>query len=227
MKNLIRVVITISILNFPVAGQKVLQQENWKYVAGKENIKVYNRPVSNSKIKALKAEMILDASALEVVELIMDVAAAKRWVCHTKSCELIRKVSENELYYYTEVSLPWPLDNRDFVAHIKVSEDPVTKIVTVDAPAVPGWVAKKKGIVRVDHSIGLWKIQPISAKKAKVEYVLQVDPGGAIPAHVVNMFASQGPIETFINMKKELNLRSLKRAENGNISPVNNAPTRH
>ena len=213
MKNLI-VVICILPIAFGVALGQADGLPQWKYVSGKDDIKVYSRAVSNSKIKALRAECILDATTQEVIDLLLDIPAAAKWVCHAKSCVLLRKVSDRELYYYTEVSLPWPIDNRDFVTHLKIAEDPLTKTVTVDAPAVPGFVNEKKGKVRVHHSIGTWKIIPAGNQKVKVEYILQVDPGGLIPAHIVNMFATQAPIETFVNMKKELLIRRGKRANN-------------
>jgi hypothetical protein len=179
-------------------------QAEWKRVAMRDGIKVYAKTVSDSKIKAMKAECVLDAGTEEVIALLMDVSAAEKWVCHTKSCTLIRKISDTELLYHTEVSLPWPLDNRDFVTHLKVSRNTATGIVTVDAPAVPGILAERQGVVRVSHSVNRWIIKPLPNGKTWVEYTLQVEPGGHIPAHVVNMFACHAPIETFQRMRRAI-----------------------
>lgn len=182
-------------------------QHEWKYVAGREGIRVYAKSLPHSKVKAMKAECALDARVNEVITLLMDVQAAEKWVCHTKSCRLVRSVSENELFYHTEVNLPWPLDNRDFVTHLKVIRDPESEVVKVDAPAVPGMVPVRSGVVRINRSLNQWVIRPLPGNKVWVEYTLQVDPGGHIPAHVVNMFACRAPIETFQNMRRELKLR--------------------
>lgn len=179
-------------------------QSDWKFTTEKDGIKVYSKTVPESKVKALKVECIINASAAQLVALLLDVKAAERWVSHTKSCSLIRKVSDAELYYYSEVNLPWPLENRDFVAHVQVSQHPVTKVVTVNAPAIPGVISPKKGIVRVSQSKGLWYITPLDKERVKVSYSLQVDPGGIIPAWAVNSLAAQGPLESFQNMRKEL-----------------------
>lgn len=185
-------------------------QAEWKRVAGHDGIKVYAKAVPDSKIKAMKAECALDASVDEVVALLLDVKAAERWVCHTKSCNLIKRISDTELYYHTEVSLPWPLDNRDFVTHLKVIKHEKTDAVTVEAPAVPGILPVRDGIVRIGTSLNRWLIRPLPNGKVWVEYMLQVDPGGHIPAHVVNMFACRAPIETFLNMRKVLRERARK-----------------
>ena len=154
----------------------------------------------------------MKASNSQLVALLLDVSSAEKWVYHTKSATLLKKVSASELFYYSEISLPWPVDNRDFVAHVKVTQDPVTKVVTVNAPAVPGWVEDKKGIVRINQSKGYWVISPAEKGNIRLEYTLQVDPGGDIPAWAVNMFAAQGPIETFKNMRRELESAKYKNA---------------
>jgi ribosome-associated toxin RatA of RatAB toxin-antitoxin module len=184
---------------FPVTAQS-----DWRFTTEKDGIKVYSKTVSESKVKALKVECIINASAAQLVALLLDVKAAERWVSHTKSCTLLKRVSDAELYYYSEVNLPWPLENRDFVAHVQVSQNPSTKVVTVNAPAIPGMLAARKGIVRVSQSKGLWIITPLDKERVKVSYSLQVDPGGVIPAWAVNALAAQGPLESFQNMKREL-----------------------
>lgn len=179
-------------------------QVEWKRVAVRNGIKVYAKTVPDSKIKAMKAECVLDAGVDEVVALLLDVQAAERWVCHTKSCKLIKKVSDTELLYHTEVSLPWPLDNRDFVTHLRVIKAENNPIVTIEAPAIPGIMPLREGVVRISTSINRWVLHPLPNARVRVEYMLQVDPGGHVPTHVVNMFACRAPIETFQNMRKVL-----------------------
>lgn len=210
MKKSILILILYMLQAAAVRGQADL-----KFLTAKSGIKVYTKSIPGSKIKALRIECNVNASASEVVALLMDIPAAVRWVSHTKSCVLIRKVSPAELYYYTEISLPWPLENRDFSAHVKVSQDLATKIVTVNAPAVPGWVPVKPGIVRISHSKGFWTITPTDKGRVKIDYILEVDPGGNIPPVVVNTFASQGPIDTFMNMRKELQTGKYKSVVTG------------
>jgi len=189
-----------------------MAQTPWKFLTEKNGIKVYSRSVADSKVKALKVTCVLDASLSALVTLLLDVPATPEWVSHTKSCTLVKRVSPAELYYYSEVSLPWPLDNRDFVAHVKVTQDKTTKVVTVDAPAIPGVVAAKKGIVRVSHSLGYWIITPLGNGKIKVDYSLQVDPGGVIPAWAVNALSSQGPLDSFMEMRRMLQKKEYKDA---------------
>jgi hypothetical protein len=176
-------------------------QPNWKLVAHEDGIQVFSKTVMDSRIKALITTCEIKANLAQLEALLLDVEAAGQWICHTKSCSLLKKVSASELYYYTEVALPWPLSNRDFVTHMKIFQDPVTKIVTISTPAVPGVVAERAGIVRVNHSVGTWVLTPLGKECVKIEYTLQVDPGGIIPAYIVNAFAVNAPVLTIKKMR--------------------------
>lgn len=182
----------------------VYAQTNWQLKNEKDGIKVYSSAVSDSKFKAIKVECELHATTSQVVEVLLDIKACPDWVDHTKSCTLIKQVSPSELYYYSEINIPWPAQNRDFVAHLVVHQNPETKVVTVDGPAVSGFVPNKNGIVRVHSSKGLWIITPLKKELVKVVYTLQVDPGGNIPAWLVNLLATQGPMKSFEGLIAQL-----------------------
>lgn len=196
-----RVLISI-ILLLKITGAAA--QPDWRLKTEKDGIKVYTSLVSDSKFKAIKVECELNATAAQLVKVLLDVKNGPEWLDHTKSCTLIKQVSPAELYYYSEINLPWPAQNRDFVAHLTVRQNPNTKIVTVDGPAVPGFIPLKAGVVRVHSSKGLWIITPVANSLVKVVYTLQVDPGGDVPAWLVNLLAGEGPMKSFQNLKAEL-----------------------
>jgi hypothetical protein len=189
----------------------VSAQSDWTLNTEKEGIKIYTSLVPDSKIKAVKVECEFNATASQFVALLLDVNTCPEWVYHTKSCTLIKRVSPAELYYYSEISLPWPAQNRDFVAHLKVSQN-TDKVIVIDGPAVSGFVPVKDGIVRIDHSKSKWVITPIADNKIRVEYTLHVDPGGLVPAWMVNTFATEGPMHIFKKLKLQLQKPAYKNA---------------
>jgi hypothetical protein len=188
-------------------------QNNWKLAADKEGIKVYTSTVPASKIKAVRVTCDLPVQASQLVALLLDVESAPDWIYHTKSCRLIKQVSPSELYYYSEVEVPWPVENRDFVAHLTVKQHPQTKVITIDGPAVAGYVPPKKDVVRISESEGRWQITPLPNDHIQVTYTLHVNPGGSLPIWLVNMFATQGPMEIFSKMKIELQKPKYKNAQ--------------
>ncbi len=193
------IIISFLLINFTTA----FGQNQWKLKTEKDGIKVYTSPVLNSKVKAVRVECTFQATLSQFIAVILDVKGCVDWVYHTRSCELVKQISPAELYYYSEINLPWPVENRDFVAHLTVTQNPHTKAVTIDGPAVAGFVPVKKDIVRINGSKGKWVVEPVG-NEVKVEYTLQIDPGGAIPAWLVNMFAAEGPLQSFQKLKLQL-----------------------
>ncbi|MEO6520410.1 MAG: START domain-containing protein [Mucilaginibacter sp.] len=185
-------------------------QDGWKLSTTKNDIRVYTRPVANSKIKAIKVECSLPVRPSQLVYVIMDIDHGSEWVYHGKDARILKRVSPSELYYYSEVIVPWPCENREYVAHIMVNQNPKTKVVTVDAPCILGMVPARKNIVRITHSVGKWIINPTENGAIKVSYELEVDPAGSVPAWLVNLFATQGPMETFEGLKVQLKKKDYK-----------------
>jgi hypothetical protein len=187
-------------------------QCDWKLKTEKDGIKIYTSAVPDSKIKAIKVVASFNATTTQLVALIMDVNSAADWMYHTKSSVVVKQVSPSELYYYSEVNLPWPTANRDFVAHLTVSQNPDTKVVTIDGPAVMGLVPVKDGVVRVNDSKGKWVITPVGADEINVVYTIHVDPGGSLASWLVNMFATEGPQKIFNSIKVQLQKRANKNS---------------
>jgi hypothetical protein len=202
-----------------ISTSKCFAQINWTLKDDRDGIKVFTSPVQNSKVKALRVECNFQANLSQIVSVLLDVKNCTEWVYHTVSCTLLKQVSPSELYYYSEVNLPWPAQNRDFVAHLTVSQNAATKVVTIDGPAVNGMMPTKEGVVRIFNSKGKWTITPLENRGIKVEYTLSVDPAGNIPAWMVNLVSSEAPIQSFKALRLQLKKSEYK---NTSLSFINN-----
>lgn len=179
-------------------------QTDWELKTEKEGIKVYTKTFPDSKFKAIRVDLDLQATLSQLVAVLMDVNTGAEWVYATKTSVLLKQVSPNELVYYSEVKLPWPVANRDFIAQLRATQDAKTKVVTIDGPVVPDFVPVKEGIVRVTRSVGKWVITPLGPHHVKITYTLRLDPGGDLPAWLFNLFVTKGPTESFKNLKAQL-----------------------
>jgi len=193
-------VLFIALLSY----SRLFGQEDWKLNTSKEGMSVYTKVFPDSKFKAIKVELSLEATLSQLVAVVMDVNTGVDWVYATKSSVLLKRVSPTEVIYYSEVKLPWPVHNRDFIAQLKAVQDPVTRVVTINGPVVPDYIPVKKDIVRVSKSEGRWVITPIGKGRIKVEYTIRLDPGGDLPAWLFNLFVTKGPAESFENLKLQL-----------------------
>jgi hypothetical protein len=86
------------------------------------------------------------------------------------------------------------------VLHLKINQDSVTKILMVTIKNMPDYLPPVEDVVRVPSSSTTLTFIPLSESRLKVSCYVSVDPGGQIPAWVINMFSTQGPYETFKNL---------------------------
>src|SRR5438067_13427002 len=100
MKKIFLVSLLLAVKLLPVFAQG-----DWKLRTEKQGIKVYTSPVADSKIKAVKVECEFNATVSQLVVVIMDIKTSTDWAYGVKSCMLLKQVSQDELYYYTEINL--------------------------------------------------------------------------------------------------------------------------
>jgi hypothetical protein len=180
-----------------------LVAQEWELKDEEDGIKVYTRTVANSDIKAVKVECDIEATLSQLAAVILDIPATDEWVYATKVCRTEKVISPSEYIYYSEIAVPWPVSNRDFIVRVKVDHDPVTNTMTVSGENLPAYLKEEPGVVRVMHTVSTWTVVP-KGKNLNIEFVLHVDPGGSIPAWLINLFATQGPKETFLNLRSQV-----------------------
>lgn len=179
-------------------------QQDWVLKKQKDSIKVFSRARSNSKFNEIKVETTVKAKLSDIAALILDIDNYFKWSYNTKVSYTLKKVSNDEIFFYTEVNSPWPAANRDLVVHLHITQDPLSKIITVKNIGVPDYIPAKKDIVRVSFSNETWLIIPVDGTTVKIEYFLQVDPGESAPAWLVNLFAAKAPLESFSKFSIQL-----------------------
>src|ERR1700744_4531810 len=180
-------------------------QQGWQLSSDKEGIKIYTSTASTeSKAKPIRVECTFNATPSQLAAVLLDIKSYPQWVYHTKAAEIVKEVSPTDLYYYSEINVPWPGQNRDFVSHIIVTTNPETHVITVEAPNVSGMVPVKQNIFRLTASKAKWTITPVGNNQAHVNYELQIDASGSAPAWLINMFVTEGPFQTFKNLRLQV-----------------------
>lgn len=192
---LIRTVHIIWLLAFFIPLQ-IAAQDKWRLAQETPGIKVYHSTTHGSGFKKIRVEALLEGSADRMLQILKDVPNYKRWVYGHKSGTVLKHVSSNEFYFYTETAMPWPVAARDAVVRARVNRD-ANNSITVVEHSDPGFIPAKNGKVRVPQSYVKWVITPAGDKKIRIQYHFEADPGGSLPPWVVNLFADKGPVESF------------------------------
>jgi ribosome-associated toxin RatA of RatAB toxin-antitoxin module len=173
----------------------------------KDNVKVFACKAENSKIKSLKTKVNVRATPQQVIDIVLDIDGYNNWQYHTINASVLERKSETELIYYTEIVSPWPASNRDLVVSLKIEHDVPSKNIIIYAHSIPDFIPPKEGIVRVPMSKSQWTVKPVSDSELSVEFNMLVDPGGSVPAWLINMVAAEAPYESFRNFKNKIERR--------------------
>jgi hypothetical protein len=177
-----------------------LCQYHWKPAKDKNGIKVFLSDVAGSSFKAVKVECTLTGTYAKLIALLANVAGFKNWIYHNKSSTLLKQISPLDFIYYSETSMPWPVSNRDVVLHLQINTDSLPKFLSIKGYNEPSSFPVIPGIVRVPHYKAAWTVTMPTAQTVHISYILELDPGGSIPAWLANSFVDKGPYETFSNL---------------------------
>jgi hypothetical protein len=178
-------------------------QQNWKLTKENNGIKVYMASSKQSKFKSIRVQCVFDGTIPKLINIIKNVSKHTDWVYKTKEAYVLKQVSPSEFIYYSESIMPWPISNRDGTFDLSLSYDTANNVLRINAFAEPNFIAIKAGLVRIPYSKASWYVTEFK-NQLTIDYIFEVDPGGSIPAWLVNLFADDGPYESFQKLARLL-----------------------
>lgn len=196
--------------------QNVIFAQDWKLEMDKNNVKVWTRKLDWSNVKEFKGETIINSNLGSIVFVFDDVNNYTKWVYNCYESYRVKRESDFKGYIYTAIKTPWPVTNRDIVYQYSVSQNKTTKEVSFNVMAVKGMVPDK-GNVRMTYMKSSYILTPIDKNRVKVVFQNHSDPAGDVPQSVLNMFITDTPYYTLLNLKKLIESPSFKRQTNKNI----------
>jgi START domain len=175
----------------------------WVFKHEKSGIRVFYRDPGTG-VYELKLICTVKTSMHAIAALLTDVEAYPSWVYKTSEAWRVRTTDANEMYYYNASDFPWPLDDRDVVVKSRIEQDKQTKILVSASSAVDGLVEVKKNKIRMSLTDTHWQCTPKGNGEIQIEYTLKSDPGGILPAWVINLGLEYGPVETMKAFKTKI-----------------------
>ncbi len=177
-------------------------QEEWTLKKNENGIEVYTRKLNSEKYKEIRVICEMNGSADQLIKILQDVNHHKDWVYKTTKSYLISRKNKDTLFYYSQIDLPWPASNRDATVELAFAKDTANKKLNIAVRSIPNLLPEKQNIIRVPYSLGLYDVTTLPGNRIKIDYTLSVDPGGTLPAWLVNYTATIGPYKTFMKLKE-------------------------
>jgi len=184
-----------------LTGTAASAQDAWSLAKDADGIQVYVREVPDSTLREFRGEVQVKAKLEQVVRLLRDANAFRKWMPDVISSELL-KASDTEQYHYLENKAPWPVSNRDGVYHFSYSR-PADGTVLVRVEAMPNYLPTREGKVRIPQAEGQWRLVP-NADGVSVSYQMHASPGGSIPNWLANQTVVDTPFGTLKALRAHL-----------------------
>ena len=192
------------VLLFVFIGQSFGQISNcdWKFVAKDDNITTYTCKAEGSAIKRVKmlAEYKVDFATL--ILHLNDVPHYPDWVFKCYESRLVKKSSETDFFYYMKTDLPFPLTDRDMVIHSSQWYTDDDLVFHAHALAADGLVEEDEDLVRITFFESDWTITDNQNGTVSIEYYVASDPGGYLPAWLVNLAITKGPLKNMQQLEE-------------------------
>jgi hypothetical protein len=213
MKFFFRGIVPTIVMALFILSQSFAQftgDEGWRIVENTEKMKIYTRIPENSKFKEIKMDLVIEATPRQIHEFISVAALFKEWV-YTCSEGYSIEMPDGSDVYYIRFDMMWPLSDRDIVQRSESHVDEKTGVIDISTKAIHGHVPIKPDVVRVTDNKIVWKIIPIGKNRSRIKYYARNNPGGQVPAWLMNMVATVGPkktIDKMVHMVESQNWKS-------------------
>jgi len=177
-------------------------QKDWKLKKDKNNIKIYVKSSKSSSLKLFKAEMTVESSIDEVLNVILDGDKLKDWNYKALDSKLLSKTSDSDYLIWLAIDLPWPVRNRDVVIALKIRRI-AQDAVKIDITAASERYAEQDDYLRITYFEGYWLLEQIG-NTVKITHQMHGDPGGSIPNWFVNSTITKAPFYNFKALKERV-----------------------
>jgi len=185
-------------------GKFCIVSGDWNRLYADQGITVYAQKHRQSKVLALRAEGVLNAPIDQIMEVLRRVEIADEWMPDADGKFVLEEISDIEAITYSINRVPFPFADRELVLLNRLSLDRDRKFLVLDITSME-YPSKpvKKGRVRAQMYCGEMRLRPAGEGQTEVALQLHVDPKGAIPGWIVNMFQKRLPYNFLRALEKK------------------------
>ena len=181
-------------------------QASWELRRERDGISMYTREVQGSRYREVKAVMELDHSMEKVYALLEDIPGQQRWMADMVEVRLLEDDPVNPVQY-SRIRAPRPVQDRDVVIITRV-ERQAGRIIRHFESATHRDAPSPSNVVRIDSTRGSWQLDSLAPARTRVTYINHAEPGGSLPAWLVNRQIMDQPFESMRGMREELRIKN-------------------
>jgi hypothetical protein len=188
------------VLALGIAGEAAAG--GWKVVRKEAGVTVSQKDIAGRDLPIFRGSTVIKADIYALLGILQDIDHHPTWMHRCKEARVIKRYEEFHVLHYNRTDAPWPISDRDTVLDSRVEIQPEKHTVLVRFKAVSSPLQGEVGdVVRMRRLRGYYKLTALSDSRTRVEYQVDADPGGSLPAWVVAMASEDLPVNTLTNLR--------------------------
>ena len=182
------------------------EEEKWHLIYEEDGINIHRRVMEESSFLEFKAEGNLRGTVSEYLSVLLDIDEHPNWVPRCLEARNIDKINDRENIIYAVFAGVWPVADRDYAARMSITSKPDIQTVRIDIERVdlPDVLPVSTDRVHIPYLKSCWILEQINQGLTRVELRAYADPGGWIPAWVVNWGYRKIPYQFLTNLESQV-----------------------
>ena len=163
------------------------EEEEWCFVYEADGITVHKRINEDTIFIEFKSTGVLRGEISDYLSVILDTEIMPDWAPQCIEAQNIESINDQETIVYVACNGVWPVADRDYVAKRTISSGSEKSAVRINIDLIENPDAPDiKGRVHIPYLQCCWTLKSINPSHTHVELRACVDPGGWLPAWLVN-----------------------------------------
>jgi len=203
--NRLRCLLAVASATVALAAGRAAAGESWQRTGEEDGVLLETRDVAGAAMPEFRGTTTIPADLYDIAAVLDDLDRYCDWQKRCVKARELARAGELDRHFYTRTGAPWPLHDRDAVLRGRTTglAEGADVWVRFESVADPRW-PPVDGVVRMPLTRGHWRLVRIDGARTRVEFQVQVDPGGIVPAWAARLSARQVPRDTLAGLRRHV-----------------------
>jgi hypothetical protein len=175
-------------------------QGEWNLRKESDGIYAYTRSLEGSRFDEYRVETTMKGNLESFYALIKDFDSYPEFFADTENIQILKNLPDEHVMYI-HTNAPFPAKDRDGVFRNVFRYLPDRDLLRIDISCVnDGYVASKR-LIQIKSCGGFWEVTEKNQDEIFVRHQFVADPGGRVPAFIINLKTVQNPINTLKSIR--------------------------
>lgn len=180
--------------------------EGWRTLYQEEGILVSVHEEPGVDLPGMRGQTQINADIDHLLAILLDDQRSTEWAKGADETRVLRKLDARSQLIYAHSRQPWPVRDRDLIMKRTVEVLTPGQAYRVHLVCVPDERPELADIVRVRRCETSFVLRAVDATHTRIDYRVQADPGGKIPAWMVRRASRSIPLDTLRALAKQVEL---------------------